>query len=315
MVNWGILGAGNIAHRFAKSLAQTENGRLIAISARKRERAEAFAEEFGVNKYYLDHNRLLEDPEIDAIYLCLPHHLHKEWAVKALQHKKAVLCEKPAVIHHEEMAEIAACARTEKVLFMEAMKTRFVPLYREIKDMVEAGTLGEIIGVEASICNAFSWEEVAATYLLDPASGGTLTDTGIYAACWLEDFMVGEPSLIAVKKEDWNGINAYDDAWVSFDNGKARLECALNIAKPRDAILIGTKGKLYIKEQHRPEKMQVCLEGKEPYWVEKPYEIDDFYSQIVAFQDSVEKGEIENSIMPLQASIRCAQILDSIAEG
>ena len=111
MIQWGILGAGNIAHRFAASLAGEPDCRLAAISGRNPEKLKAFSALFGNPVWYTDHQALIDDPQVDAIYLALPHGLHREWAVKALAAGKAVLCEKPAVLHQEEMAQIARTAR------------------------------------------------------------------------------------------------------------------------------------------------------------------------------------------------------------
>ncbi|MEE1274686.1 MAG: Gfo/Idh/MocA family oxidoreductase, partial [Olegusella sp.] len=108
-VRWGILGAGNIAHRFAQSLSHVEGAELVALSCRSAEKAAAFAGEFGVERsgVFSDealgaadaaHTALLADPEVDAVYLSLPHALHHDWAVRALRAGKAVLCEKPAML-------------------------------------------------------------------------------------------------------------------------------------------------------------------------------------------------------------------------
>ena len=109
MIRWGILGAGNIAHRFAKSLASHEECELYAFSCRKEEKAKAFFAEYPCEKYYSGdscYSDMLEDPNIDIVYICVPHGLHARWAIEALSKEKAVLCEKPAVIRHEEMEAI-----------------------------------------------------------------------------------------------------------------------------------------------------------------------------------------------------------------
>ena len=135
MVSWGILGAGNIAHRFAASLAHVEGARLVAASCRTLQKAETFLGEVpheSEARAYAGHEALLADPDVDAIYLALPHEFHHDWAIRALRAGKAVLCEKPAMLNAQEMAEVADVARETGCLFMEAMKPRFVPLYAQI---------------------------------------------------------------------------------------------------------------------------------------------------------------------------------------
>ena len=98
MIKWGIIGAGNIANRFATALAQVENASLYAVACRTVEKAEQFQTNHPSEKAYGDYQALLDDPEIDAVYVAVPHKYHQEWVSKALQAKIAVLCEKPAAM-------------------------------------------------------------------------------------------------------------------------------------------------------------------------------------------------------------------------
>lgn len=111
MINWGILGAGHIAHRFAKSLAHVEDAKLYAVSRRSMEKAREFGDLYNSEVYYDNNQNLLNDPNIDVVYIALPHQLHLEWAQKALKAGKAVLCEKPAALTSLEMKQIAEVAR------------------------------------------------------------------------------------------------------------------------------------------------------------------------------------------------------------
>ena len=185
MVRFGILGAGNIAHRFAASLAHVKDAQLVAASRRSREGAQAFLDEVpreGDARAYGSHRELLADADVDAIYLALPHEFHHEWAIAALRAGKAVLCEKPAMLSAAQMAEVAAVAREEGLLFMEAMKPRFVPLYQQV--MAATQGLGAIRCVEASLCNdMLAHVRGASTYHLTPGPGaGVLLDCSTYAA-------------------------------------------------------------------------------------------------------------------------------------
>ena len=109
MIRWGILGAGRIADRFAASLELEDNCTLYAISGRNEEKLNAFKEKHPCEKVYLSHEEMLKDPDIDAVYVAVPHHMHKEWSIKALNAKKPVLCEKPAALNEQEVIEITEC--------------------------------------------------------------------------------------------------------------------------------------------------------------------------------------------------------------
>ena len=314
MIRWGILGGGNIARRFARSMEDISGSRITAVSCRSREKAEDFAGRDGIERAFGAHESLLEDKEVDAIYLALPHGLHCLWAVRALEAGKAVLCEKPAAMSEEEMRLIAGTARECGALFMEAMKTRFIPAYREVRRRIGEGAIGEVVSVETSLCNAMPFDSARPTYHTDPSQGGALLDVGIYCACYLEDFLQGEPVLKDLKAEFRGGVDFYADAELAFSSGKGRLTCAFDRAEPRRAIITGTRGKILVEDLHRPREFTVFTgAGEEKVFI--PYEVDDFYGEIVHFADCLEEGRKESPVMPLDASIRCARILDRIREG
>ena len=118
MIRWGILGGGNIARRFAQSMEVIRGSRITAVSCRSREKAEDFAGRYGIERAFGSHESLLEDDQVDAIYLALPHGLHCEWALRAMKAGKAVLCEKPAAMSEAEMRLMAETAAECGVLWV-----------------------------------------------------------------------------------------------------------------------------------------------------------------------------------------------------
>lgn len=322
-VRWGILGAGGIAHRFARALAHVSGAELVAISARSPEKAATFAREFGVDAAhaYADapdapgsaHEALLADAQVDAIYLALPHGLHRVWAVRALRAGKAVLCEKPATLSAAEMRAVAAVARETGTLFMEAMKTRFEPAYRAVRALVDEGAIGTVRRVEASLCNkvdAERWRQ--SSYYLDPVQGGALLDTGIYCACWLEDYLPGPVTVTAADVTRFEGVDVFDDAELAIGDATAHLACAFDRAGSRQAVIVGDAGRIVVDDLHRPQRFTVELPGAAPAVHEAPYEVDDFYPQIAHATELVRAGATESPVMPLAASVRCAELLDAV---
>ena len=318
MIRWGILGAGSIANRFAASLANDGDARLTAVSCRTQDKADRFAQKHSVGHAYDSYDKLLADEAIDAIYLALPHGLHKEWAIKALRAGKAVLCEKPAGLCADDVREMAEAARENRVLFMEAMKTRFVPLYAQIKNLVENGAIGELVSIETSLCNDMPPELIgpsSKTYHTQPGQGGALLDGGIYCACWLEDYMKGSFLRTRVTARLKDGIDYYVDAALQGECVQGRLETAFDRRKERTALLRGTSGEIRVKELHRAETAEVYRSGKLVDTLYAPYEVDDFYGEIRHFNRCLMDGLTESPVMPLSASIRCAEILDVIRKG
>ncbi len=313
MINWGIIGLGNIAGRFAESLKREPNSKLFAVSSRSQEKAEDFAKKFSAAKSYSDHDQLLSDENIQAVYLALPHALHKDFAIRAMNFGKAVLCEKPATLNFEEMQEIAAVSRSKKILFMEAMKPRFQPLYKKLKSLLADNVIGKILSVETSLCNEMNL--TGKTYHSQKGQGGALLDVGIYCASWLEDFLgeVADAKIISAEIRD--EIDFYVDAELNFSGKIGKLECAFDRKKSRQAILIGESGKIIVDELHRPQSLTIFKANEPPQKITVPYEVDDFFGEIKHFSNCLANKKIESDIMPLQASLNCAKILQEIRKN
>ena len=313
MIRWGILGAGNIARRFAKSLEKSPDGMLYAAAFRSEEKAKRFAEEYTLEKVYTSYDDLIKDEAVDAVYLSLPHGLHAAWAIKALSAGKALLCEKPAALNAGEVRQIAQAAKDNGVLFMEAMKPRFVPLYGKFMEIIRSGAIGEIQRIETSLCNLFSFDKDHPTYHTELGQGGALLDEGIYCASFLQEFFGVPIQAKRLAGSIREGVDYYIDTELVFDNHKTgKLECAFDRQKPRTATFYGEKGKIILEDFHRPQEMKVCIYGKEPEHFMVPYEVDDFYGEISHFSRCYAEGKKESDIMPLSASIECAQILDFV---
>ncbi|MCR8907050.1 Gfo/Idh/MocA family oxidoreductase [Thermophilibacter sp. ET337] len=327
-VRWGIVGAGRIAHRFARSLAHEPHSELVAISCRSAGRAAAFAAEHGVPEggTFSDdglggvagaaHAALLARPDVDAVYLALPHGMHLTWAVAALRAGKAVLCEKPACASAAETRALVDAARTEGVLLMEAMKTRFTPLYRRVRELVAEGAIGELMRVEALLENDMG-DRIArgGDYMSDPAAGGILLDSGIYCAAWIDDYLPGPHEVVSEQARWDHGIDCFVDAELALGakgEKTARLATAADTAGPRTATLVGTAGKIVVEDMHRPQRAVLLADGAEPARLDVPYPVDDFYDQIAHFTDLLRAGLTESPVMSLAATLRCAELLDAV---
>lgn len=318
-VRWGILGAGGIAKRFAASLAGVEGAELVAVSGRSAERLVSFAPA----RAYADgsdgsaaHGRLLADPEVDAIYLALPHSMHARWAVAALRAGKAVLCEKPAVLTAGEAREIAAVARETGALFVEAMKCRFVPLHSRVRALLDTGELGRVCRIDCA--QLVDYGEGRLGYLVDSVGGGALYDLGCYPMSWVEELAAGEPtgvSAFARWKEvpggraDWAGraelaFTGGVEATVAWAGDSAEYDCS--------CLITCENGSIAVERAHRPERAVVHRAGRPDEVVEAPYDPDDFHGEIAHFCGLLRAGAAESPVMPLAATVRNAELLDAV---
>lgn len=149
-VRWGLLACGKIAEAFAGGVQQSTSGELVAVASRDAERAAAFGARFGVPNCHGSYEALLADPEVDAVYISTPHPMHAEWAIKAADAGKHILCEKPIAMNHAEASTIVDAARRNGVFLMEAFMYRCQPLLAKVLDLLRAGAIGEVRVIRAS---------------------------------------------------------------------------------------------------------------------------------------------------------------------
>lgn len=312
MIRWGIIGAGNIANRFVKALAYQEDAVLQAVACRTMQKAQAFADTYPCKSVYDSYLELLQDEEVDAVYIAVPHAYHYEWAKQALLHHKAVLCEKPAMMNAKQMEEIKEIAITNKTFFMEAMKSRFVPMYQEVQRLLSIGTIGEITKMSVSWCNISPFKEGA--YHYQPGQGGCLLDLGVYNANYLAQYLQAPITVKEVENTYFeNGIELYARAIMDFNGKTAILESAFDRKKENQAIIEGTKGTIVVKQFHRPTDIEVITK-EQTYTKHIDYIHDDFYGQIHHVHTCIKEGKTQSDVMSLDDSIYMASIIDAIKE-
>lgn len=193
-LRWGIMGPGGIARRFAREIPAYTASRIHAVGSRSETRARAFADEFGIDKAYGSYEALVADPDVDAVYVASPHSEHRDHALLALEAGKPVLVEKAFAADAAQAGEVFDAARRRGLFAMEAMWSRFLPHYRTLNALVEAGALGEIVSAYAVHCQSLDMDP--ARRLVNPAlAGGALLDLGVYPIS-LFHLLFGVPSEI-----------------------------------------------------------------------------------------------------------------------
>src|SRR5580765_1443630 len=140
-LGWGIIATGSIAGAFARGVGHSRTGRVVAVASRSREKAETFAREHGVAKAHGSYEALLEDDEVDAIYIATPHPLHAQWAIRCAQAKKHVLVEKPIGMNHAQAMAVVEAARVNNVFLMEAFMYRCHPQTRKLVELIRGGAI------------------------------------------------------------------------------------------------------------------------------------------------------------------------------
>jgi predicted dehydrogenase len=175
MVRWGIIGTGGIARAFAADLALTDSGTVVAVGSRSL----ATAERFGAGRPHGSYEALVNDPEVDAVYVATPHPMHHAAARLALEAGKPALVEKAFTMNAAEARDLVALARERGVFLMEAMWTRFLPHMAEIRRLLADGALGELVTVTADHGQWFA-QDPAFRLFAPELGGGALLDLGVY---------------------------------------------------------------------------------------------------------------------------------------
>jgi len=260
-VAWGVLGAGEIAKAFVHGVKELPNSRVVAIGSRSAEKANAFAQEHGLANAacHGSYDALLADDAVDAVYIATPHPMHAEWAIKAAEAGKHILCEKPAALNHAQTMAMLEAARANEIFFMEAFKDRCHPQTHKLLELIQSGVIGELRTVRVTFgFNGDAWGLEADSRLLDPAlGGGGILDVGGYAvefARMLAGAGVGQPFLTPTKVKGAahlgdTGVDEWAAATLKFDTGFiAEVACGVRAQLENTCHLVGSKGTITLPD-------------------------------------------------------------------
>ena len=245
-LRWGILATGHIARQFAGGLKISKTGELVAVGSRSMETAKAFCETHG-GKPYGSYAEVLSDPNVDAVYIATPHHLHRENTIQAAEAGKGILCEKPFTLDTADAEEALAAVKKAGVFFMEAFMYRCHPQTRKAKEIVEQGAIGRVTMIEAEF--GFNGSRDWNNFRLDGAvGGGALMDVGTYCVSFARMMAGEEPSRahyvasITEKGYDQTGSGA-----LLFPSGiNAHFGTAIHQQLENKARVFGSEGMLEI---------------------------------------------------------------------
>lgn len=316
-LRWGILATGGIAHAFTSDL--TANGITVqAVGSRSVEKARAFADEFGIPTVHGSYEDLAADPEVDIVYVATPHPMHAEQAALMLDGGKHVLVEKPFTLNQAEAARIAELAGAKGLLAMEAMWTRYLPHMARIREILAAGTLGEVRTVIADHCQDLP--DDPSHRINDLAlGGGSLLDLGIYPISFAWD-VLGEPLTIqshATFKE--TGADATIATIFGYDGGRmATTISASDTRGPVTASILGTDGRIEIDSWwFTPTSFRVYdADGTvtEEYSSEGQVTGRGMHFQALEAERILADGRTDGEILPLAETVAIMGTLDEIRD-
>ncbi|WP_269526570.1 Gfo/Idh/MocA family protein [Coraliomargarita parva] len=296
-IRWGILAAGDIAHVFAGAFAQCEGSELVAVASRDASRASEFAKKFSLDKAYDSYEAMLEDPDVEAVYIATLHPFHLEWILRAVHAGKHVLCEKPLCMNLREAKAAQKAARENRCILREAFMYRHHPQSQKICDWITSGAIGRVRMIDASFCFNNKGKPDS-RHEAKELGGGSILDLGGYVmsfARMVAGRAVGRPfsEPLELKAVGHISPQSHTDMWTSaslrFEGDiLASLSAAMHVRKENQAVISGERGRIVVESPwfcSGAVRLQMD-EGAEEVWTSSTdrslyaYEIDAFAAEL-----------------------------------
>ena len=250
---WGIIGTGSIARKFADGLRQSRTGELVAVGSRSQASANAFTSEFPATAHG-SYEALLADPAVEAVYVCTPHPMHAEWAIKAADAGKHVLCEKPLAMQHADALAMIEAARRNDVFLMEAFMYRCHPQTTKLVELIRDQTIGEVKFIRANFSFSIPFNPES-RLLNSKLGGGGILDVGCYCvsmARLIAGAACGKPfenpiETVGVGHLGPTGVDEYAIACLKFPGGVlAQVAAGVQLSLENNVRIVGTEGSILV---------------------------------------------------------------------
>jgi len=328
-IRWGILGTGRIAHDFVTAISVVPQIQIAAVGSRNESSAQHFAQRHNIPRYYASYEQLVQDSSVDIIYVASPNTFHKEHTLLALNHNKAVLCEKTFTINAAEAEQVVDLATRKNLFLMEANWMPFWPLFIKMRQVISEGLIGEVEFLQANL--GFKNNHELNPGLLDPkVGGGALLACGIYPVT-LASFLFGDTPTSVTAQAKLNETTGIDET-VSIilkygDKKMASLSTSISNFLDSGATIYGTKGSIRMDQMHCcPTKLTVYVDGEEPIVYEEPLptkEPDAVFNfpnseglvyEALHVMELVTQAKVESDVMPHSKTVANMRTMDTIRQ-
>ena len=314
-IRWGIAGTGRIASSFTRGLSLLPDAEVIAVGSRTQEGADRFAFEHEIPHRHGSYESLADDVDVDVVYIGTPHSRHCDDTLLYLDAGKHVLCEKPFAINHEQATRMADAARWNERFLMEAIWSRFLPAYRELRRLVANGSIGDVKLVEASF--GFRAPFDPAHRLFAPElGGGALLDVGLYPV-QLAHLLLGAPDDVTATAElGETGVDEQIAVVMSYADGPMAVAmAAIRVELPSTARIAGTSGVIVLPAMmHHPPYLEIDDTHGTVIRIETPSDGNGLHYQAEEVHRCLRARLLESPLMPLADSCAIAHTLDRARE-
>ena len=315
-IRWGILGCGRIARKFATDLKLVDDAILVAAGARSIESANAFARDFPVAYTHGSYEELVQNENVDVIYIATPHSEHYKNTMLCLEHGKAVLCEKAFAVNHQQAKAMIEKARNKKVFLMEALWTKFLPIFQVVQSLLKEKKIGQIKSVLINF--GFAPQAPAPARLYDPSlAGGTMLDIGIYNV-FMAMSVLGKPASVKAFMTPVNtGVDEQCAVTMQYEDGAiAQLFSTFASNLATEADICGTNGRIRLTHRfYSPDAVIEYYSGTPDTKEVIPVERGDGHGYQYEAQhvcECIQKGLTESPVMTHQDTLDLIEVLDEI---
>jgi predicted dehydrogenase len=312
-IQWGIIGPGKIAERFAQCVDVVEGASIHAVASRNPDRGKKFAKRHKVAVVYSSYEELVSDPEIDVVYIATPHNFHYENTKLCLEAGKHVLCEKPLTVNANQSERLIALAREKQLFLMEAMWTYFLPIYSVVRQWLDTGKIGEITFMTSTF--GFIPNRDPDSRLFNPRlAGGTLLDIGIYNLA-VSRWVVGQEvqSFDVRGLIGKTGVDEHVSATLEFEEDViSQFTCTFLSNTYNDFVIYGTKGHIRVHPNFWGATKATLFTGRRKKTVEKPMRSTGFEYEIEEVGRCLRAGLIESPVMTHEKALASMELMDAI---
>lgn len=313
-IRWGIIGLGNIAHKFAEDLLTVKGTELYAVASRTQQKADYFAAKYQAVQSYSSYEALVNDANVDAVYIATPHSLHKENTLLCLGRGIAVLCEKPLAMNGDEVNSMIAAAQKNNVLLMEALWTYFLPHYHFVLTELNNKTYGKLLKVEADFGFIREFNEDARLFRKS-LGGGSLLDIGIYPI-FAALSTLGMPDTVTANATFFdNGADSSCSMLFNYNSGAtALLKSTLLESTPGEAVFYCERGIIKINSGFHCPSTVTLINGTVEETVDFKCKTNGYNYEITHFNELLRQDKTESNIMTFNFSRDLIKTLDTVRE-
>lgn len=299
--NWGIIGTGWIAHEMGDALKE-KNGEIYAVAAASQEDADKYQKEYGTKVAYANADDLFADPEVDIVYIAVPHNLHYQMMKKALEAGKHVFCEKAITVNSAQLEECVDIAKDKNLVICDGVTLFHMPLFKKLREIVKSGAIGDVKMVQVNFGSCKEYD-VTNRFFSKDLAGGALLDIGVYAVSFARSFMSSRPDVVLTTANYFEtGVDETSGIILKNPEGQmAVIALTMRAKQPKRGVVAGEKGYIEVDVYPRADKAKIVWteDGREEI-IELGESDQALVYEATDMEDYIENGTGEENLQMIR---------------